>query len=457
MAKETKFDIAAEDKASQTIADVTKQLNGLVAAGDDVSNISFDKITSDIGDMADTAGRLEVLAVASLGVAAAFEIVKSAVAAFEMPVDEFIQWEAATQGLIDSQIAFAENLERVIGVQSGTAATVLGMATNYGIWQHQLDDVTATAFGLAETLNINVNTALHKTSEFLLGNEKALDTLIPGLRNLETAELRLTEVERLAAEGLAAKAERMQGVEGAQLRYEASLRRLYRIIGEGVSPAVTVLFNSLASIAELVENSVSPAFELLHRDFDTFMNDLASLSSNMEFFQIGLIDLEKQALITAQSVLSIFKNFGIGDLGANLNPLVRDLEERQERLFGKIIAKSIREAQEGADRILRDPLEIERQKPVLLPDLDIQVDNGDSDKKRSTLVPELRAAEGRLLTRGRDLQSEAQQETAKSTKQVAGNLKQLHEDQKKWQEANRTTMLDMASSLKNSIKVEFIS
>lgn len=377
MANESKISITAEDKASAVI----------------------NQITEDLNRMADTGERIEFLAVAFGSVLAAIEAVQLVSAKLVAPINAYVEWQSAVDGLTDSQLAYIDALQKSVGISDVVAADLLGLAEAYGIVADKQDDVVTASVGLAETLGTNVNSVLLKLSDFLQGNDKALDSLIPQLRDMSTASEKLAEIERLATAGLEKKNEAMSDLEGAQLRYEHALDRMTRIIGEAAAPAVTALLNVMSALANAIGNVLHDAMDLLHRDFLIFTNDFLDAAKITEFFELTLLSLEKTFIQLNRAFATLLDLAGI-DMTAFLEEVelrLRDIDRRADQAIDRRIAN---QQNRGEDDTGPPFGEILFPKIPKVPDFGLNNAAGAGLSSGDKGTDELNAFESRLLTRG---------------------------------------------------------
>lgn len=424
------LNVRAQDHASQTLRDISERVSVLAdqLAGADGLAVSSDSAAAAMNRLADTSHRIEILAMSIGAVVAAVASVKIVSRALSGPISAFIEWTDATKGLTESQLDYIQVIEGSVGVSDRVAADLLGLAGAYGIAAEQQQYVVTGAIGLAETLDQNVNSVLLKLSDLLNGNEKALDSIIPQLRNMETAEEKLAEVERLAAEGLGSKHDAMTDLEGAQHRFNASLEQMTRIIGEAVAPAVTGLLNLATALANAIGNVLHSAMGMLHRDFVTFANDLLDVNKMTEFFELSILAIEKSFIQLNQGLAALLDMAGL-DMEAFLDEVdlrLADIDRRADEAIDRRIAA---ENAAATDEGKRTPLSIMFNPSIPdVPDFDLEgifrkIASGDADSKDKQVSDrdtELVAMESRLLNSGSTVSSS--QMTAKNTEAAAKTL-----------------------------------
>lgn len=246
--------------------------------------------TEDLNRLADTGERIEFLALVTASATAAFLALKKAVESLAVPIAEYQEWQKATMDLTEQQLELIQVMEMATGVNDTQVAELFQLATAYGVAEDKIDDFVSAALGLSDAVGVSANTALQKLAEFMNGNSKALDTFLPQLRQAETELEKLAIIEEVAADSLETMRDALTDSEGAQLRFNQSLRELHRVIGEGVAPSVTVVFNSLAALAELLANNLLPMFSDWNKENDRLIKDLTRLSGITDFWVMGLTE-----------------------------------------------------------------------------------------------------------------------------------------------------------------------
>lgn len=374
MANSSKITLEAENQASAVI----------------------NQVAEDINRLADTGERIEFLALAFGGLLAAIEGVKIVSEKLAAPIDAYLQWKDAVDGLTESEQKYVEVIQQSTGITDTLAGDLLKLAEAYGIAEEKQDDLVTAAIGLADTLDQNVNQVLLKLADFLQGNSKALDSIIPQLREMTSAEEKLAEIERLAADGLASKADKMDDLEGAQSRYSAALERMSRLIGESVAPALTVLLNIFSSLADAISNVLHDAMDLLHRDFVLFAEDLFSAGKLTEFFELSILAIEKAFVQLSGAFASVLDLAGV-DVDAFLEEVelrLRDIDRRADNAIDRRIDKQNRKEDPGAPQ--RPPLaNLFNISVPDVPDFDLDINK---IAQRGSDATTLAAFESRLLT-----------------------------------------------------------
>lgn len=454
MAKNIDINVRAQDQASKTLREVSDQVAILAdrLAGTDSLVASSAAAANAMNRLADTSHRIEILAVSVGALVAAVGTVKMIARTLAAPINAFVEWTDATKGLTEAQLEYIQTIERSVGVSDRVAADLLGLASAYGIAADQQDDVVTGAIGLAETLDQNVNGVILKLSDLLNGNEKALDSIIPQLRDMATAEEKIAEVERLAAEGLASKNEAMSELEGAQIRYNAALENMARIIGEAVAPAVTAFLNITTALADAIGNVLHSAMGMIHRDFAVFAADLFDVTKLTEFFELALLSIEKTFVQFIQAFAGLtaavagqFSNVEVPAVEAFLQEVelrLADIDRRADAAIGRRL-----EAEANADKdspqksalsLLMNPgspAVPEFELKGIFDNLAGAISKDDKDKKKAGDT-ELVAMESRLLNSGATVSSA--QMTAKNTEATAKtllNIKQILQNQDQQQDA----------------------
>lgn len=433
MANNVDINLRARNQASQALRDVAADVEVLAERLASSGGLSDATATAaeNIERLADTSQRLEVLTLSIGAVAAAVGAVKLATRTLAAPVNEYVEWTSATKGLTESQLEYIDVLERAVGTNDIVSAELLGLAASYGIVEDKQDDVVTGAVGLAESLDGNLSSILLKLSDFLQGNEKALDSVIPQLREMETAQERLTEIERLAIAGLEDKQAAMGDLEGAQLRYSDALEDMARIIGEVVAPAATVLLNIAAALANAIGNLLHAAMGRLHRDFKTFTADMLDGAALTEFFELGILSLEKTFVQLNQAFAELANHLGFA--GPELNAFLTEVDLRLadiDRRADEAMQRRF-EAERDAAEEVREPLRnlLNFESPGI-PEFKLTVDDAikdtlkQDDKKDvafddTTLV----AFESRLLNSSSTVS--AADATARNTEKSASALNDL--------------------------------
>lgn len=454
MAKNIDINVRAQDQASKTLREVSDQVAILAdrLAGTDSLVASSAAAANAMNRLADTSNRIEILAVSVGALVAAVGTVKMIARTLAAPINAFVEWTDATKGLTEAQLEYIQTIERSVGVSDRVAADLLGLASAYGIAADQQDDVVTGAIGLAETLDQNVNGVILKLSDLLNGNEKALDSIIPQLRDMATAEEKIAEVERLAAEGLASKNEAMSELEGAQLRYNAAIENMARIISEAVAPAVTAFLNITTALADAIGNVLHSAMGMIHRDFAVFAADLFDVTKLTEFFELALLSIEKTFVQFIQAFAGLtaavagqFSKVEVPAVEAFLQEVelrLADIDRRADAAIGRRL-----EAEANADKdspqksalsLLMNPgspAVPEFELKGIFDNLAGAISKDDKDKKKAGDT-ELVAMESRLLNSGATVSSA--QMTAKNTEATAKtllNIKQILQNQDQQQDA----------------------
>ncbi len=95
------------------------------------------------------------------GAAAAASAYLTVQAAVSFAGDYDKQTEAMRE-LSDQQKAFAQSMEATLGVRDNEVAAIMKQAAIYGVQQNQLQAVTKAVIGVAQSLDVNYQTALQK-------------------------------------------------------------------------------------------------------------------------------------------------------------------------------------------------------------------------------------------------------------------------------------------------------
>ncbi len=188
---------------------------------------------------------LSSFASAAVIAAGAAATVATAVVGFEMAkgfAEDADKQNEALRGLSQQQIAFAQSIEKSLGIRDREVATLMKSAAIYGFQGAQLEAVTKAAIGVSAAMGINYDAALQK----VINSGKDFDT-----------------IQRAAAAGLSKKAEIMQTATGAGIALSNNLAKIGTTIGGIVAPAIELSTRLSASFAETINATLQPALKIL--------------------------------------------------------------------------------------------------------------------------------------------------------------------------------------------------
>lgn len=294
MAKQAKEQQKAAN-SNKTMANAVKKTNGLL-----------EQQTAKMGKLS---GTVKALIGAYLGLQGLRKLSQFAMSA----ADAFNTQEAAAEGLakalelsgentkeaIEAHKAFAGEMQASLGVGDEVTLSMMKQASMAGIQSDQLQNVTTAAIGLAEATGIDLDTAMKRTIGAMNGVFGELGEMIPAVRNATTEEGRLAAVSELAAKGLEQKKDAASRLSTIMQKARNAVGDLMEKIGELMSPLLSVIFNGIQVLSEVLIDMVGNIIQT--------MGGVDSMTKTLSDFAAMIIEKVIAALTFAEV---IFLNFG---------------------------------------------------------------------------------------------------------------------------------------------------
>lgn len=401
---DARLSIQAEDLAGATIDAVVRDLDQLVMAGERMVSIA------------------QVVA----GVTAGFLALQKAVSYAASTVHEFNEWERATFGLSEAQIEATRTLELLTDATDTQIAKAMQIAGAMGIAEESTDDAVTAALGLAEALGQNLNTVLPKVADFMNGNSKALDILLPQLRNMEDSEAKVAAVLDVVNRGLEKSRNAAEGLEGAQERWNMRSRETRRLLGEAMAPILEWFYNSLHKTAVLIETHLIQALNDLGQSFLNLAAEWTSLLTIGETWKILQAEIAKGIAGLNMAVSGLLVDLGFDSQIERVKFFKQVIEEldRMQVGFADNLNRKIEENQGKWQELFKSIKEFGLTDLPALPDIDLKI--GDGTATGTSKQPgDFSATESRILTRGPA--SDAAEKTAENTKEMALSIGSVEE------------------------------
>lgn len=261
---------------------------GITAKGAEVAAAGLRKVSSAMRDTATATSGLSSIMGTLKGVAApalaAFSAFKGATAItgfLKSSVTEFEAMRIATRGATDAQKEFADSLQKSTGVDSDNILALMRQAKQMGINEEKLNDVTSTAIGLAEVLQMDLDSAFQKVLHASEGNLEVFNKMIPGIKELEGNEAKLAKISEVAAEGLKQKSSALATLTGVTEQAVHSWGNFKEAIGEILAPMATLAIQGFKVTADVLTEALEPAVNLTRIAFHNLKEMIESISIGM--------------------------------------------------------------------------------------------------------------------------------------------------------------------------------
>lgn len=247
MSDDVQIKISAQDAASRVLAGVGSNTR---------------KLEQDMGRLAKGANTLK----AAFGpLLAAFAAVRSVQAIGQMISDAneaFLIQEKAARGATDAQLAYASQMQRVLGIGDEVSLGLMRQAELLGISKDQTDEAAQAAIGLSQATGAGLEESLKKVTQAMNGNANAFAEVIPGISEMATEQEKLAAINELATRGLEAQKSSMQGLEGIQTRANNSWGDMLEVIGQILAPIRAIISQGFAVFAETMQSALVPAVNM---------------------------------------------------------------------------------------------------------------------------------------------------------------------------------------------------
>lgn len=280
--------IAAQDKATEIIQSVNTQTSIL-------------------------AGTLGLVAAAS-GALAGFAATK-----------EFVELEKASRKLDPALRDLARAME--IGTNTDEK-TILGLMKDIqrqGFATEQIDDAAKAALGLSEVMGISLSEGLSKVKQAAEGNFAAFEYLIPNINQLASSEEKLAAVSQLASQGLQEKANIANSATSVFDRMNIQMGNLAATVGEIIEPFRQFAYEGIATVAELLNQALTPAIDDFKKNFSGMGTSVASWSTWMTETLVAGFTLIEVTFLNIGSVAEM--------LGASIVLSLEQMRSQFEHIF----------------------------------------------------------------------------------------------------------------------------
>lgn len=280
--------IAAQDKATEIIQSVNTQTSIL-------------------------AGTLGLVAAAS-GALAGFAATK-----------EFVELEKASRKLDPALRDLARAME--IGTNTDEK-TILGLMKDIqrqGFATEQIDDAAKAALGLSEVMGISLSEGLSKVKQAAEGNFAAFEYLIPNINQLASSEEKLAAVSQLASQGLQEKADIANSATSVFDRMNIQMGNLAATVGEIIEPFRQFAYEGIATVAELLNQALTPAIDDFKKNFSGMGTSVASWSTWMTETLVAGFTLIEVTFLNIGSVAEM--------LGASIVLSLEQMRSQFEHIF----------------------------------------------------------------------------------------------------------------------------
>lgn len=261
----------------------------LVISAQDEASAQIDKIEEEMGEMFDTledktegasksnknlgaslkkiGGILTAVAAAAAGWKLADFLFESS-ELFDIQADAMDslrrQMEAAggaTQKMVQDQYDLASALQEVANIGDEATLVLMKQASQAGVWNQNIGEVTASAIGLAERLGISVEQATSMTADAVRGNAGAFAAYIPELRFATTNTEALELISKRAAEGLGMLEEKQGSAAGTATKLSNSWGDLKEEIGRAIAPFRILINSVLQNTVVIIQGALIPAID----------------------------------------------------------------------------------------------------------------------------------------------------------------------------------------------------
>ena len=225
--------IGAKDAASKAMTSVGRSTANLSKQVDALST-KTGKLESVNSAMMKMAGAIGGAYLAIKGAQAAWAFIDSANAAF-------LVQDKAARGATDAQMAYASQLQRVVGVGDEVTLGLMKQAEQLGINKDFTDEVATAAIGYSKAMGTDAKEAL----KMIVENQGDF-----------------VKINEIATRGLEAQKEAMQGLEGVQTRATNSWGDMLEVVGQILAPIRAIVSQGFAVFAEVVQTALAPAANL---------------------------------------------------------------------------------------------------------------------------------------------------------------------------------------------------
>ncbi len=276
MDESMEFVIRARDEATRVLQDFKRATDSLGTSMESVENRSS-SLQMSLGGVT---GALVALA-------GAYAAIKGGEAVFSYlneSADKFLKLEMEKRlnaTLKDS----ARQIEIATNIDEGQIRGVMRSAQE-SFDPSQIEDVTKAAIGLSYELEISLAEAFQKVKAATDGSFSSIEYLIPGLKDLTSAQDRLAAVSAFASEGLKGQTEKANSGLDVFAKFAIETENLATTIGEMVAPFKQLAYEGIAIVVEFLNQALQPAIE----DFQAYFSGMAmNVQANAKAFAEVLV------------------------------------------------------------------------------------------------------------------------------------------------------------------------
>lgn len=279
-----------------------EDINLVISAQDEASS-QIDKIEEEMGEMFDTleektedASRgSRKLGVSLKKIAGVFSAIAAAAATWKIgdflaESSELYDIQAGAMGslrrqmkavgdetgeLAEEQFKLASALQEVANIGDEATLMLMKQASQAGVWNQNLGEVTTSAIGLAERLGISNEQAISMTAEAVRGNAGAFAAYIPELKFAVTNTEALALISERAAEGLEMLNEKQGSAAGTATTLANNWGDLKEMVGEAIAPFRVLINQVLNNTVLIIQGSLIPAIQAIAPAADTMAQSVA--------------------------------------------------------------------------------------------------------------------------------------------------------------------------------------
>ena len=280
--------IAAQDKATEIIESVNQQTSIL-------------------------AGTLGLVAAAS-GALAGFAATK-----------EFVELEKASRRLDPALRDLARAMEIGTNTDEKTILGLMKDVQRQGFATEQIDDAAKAALGLSEVMGVSLSEGLSKVKQAAEGNFAAFEYLIPNINQLVSSEEKLAAVSKLASQGLQEKSDTANSATSVFDRMNIQMGNLAATVGEIIEPFRQFAYEGIATVAELLNQALTPAIDDFEKNFSGMGDSVAEWSTWMTETLVAGFTLVEVTFLNISSVLEM--------VGASIVLSLEQMRSQFEHIF----------------------------------------------------------------------------------------------------------------------------
>lgn len=171
--------------------------------------------------------------------------------------------------------SLADSLELATNIDANKILDLMTAASAKGVDSSQLNDMSKAAVGLAQVFGTDLAGGLDKAMQASRGNFSAFENLIPQINELATDDEKLAAVSRLASDGLILKKESASSAAMVFERMTVQTNNLYEKVGKVLSPIQELAYQGFAVLAQLLDESLTPAIEDFEAQFSGMGDSVA--------------------------------------------------------------------------------------------------------------------------------------------------------------------------------------